>query len=306
MNGNPKLSDLEGQWLAFYASYLLVFGFIHAQGEQKNQDISGCFRWINLAQTISQCKSAALSYCQPSPTAAESWALLPSKEDMSRVPTLLTTNFVVALTNIIRLQIESSQMSLKIYYISSLSKHTCAKFTHGDTQVHMRTCIHKHAYIALKQIWYTKQACISLIYLVLYFIICEALEIRRVLISLYYLPRDSRANCRFIYFFSHTFPEACSGNENNFRYISTALKVVIIIIQKNLVACKYLNFILSILALWVLAVSLNWCLYILRFFSNFRNKIANNNSNHKRTLLFKLSLRVWHPSRCWWVFRKEI
>lgn len=126
------------------------------------------------------------------------------------------------------------------------------------------------------------------------------------LISLYYLPRDSRANCRFIYFFSHTFPEACSGNENNFRYISTALKVVIIIIQKNLVACKYLNFILSILALWVLAVSLNWCLYILRFFSNFRNKIANNNSNHKRTLLFKLSLRVWHPSRCWWVFRKEI
>lgn len=73
-------------------------------------------------------------------------------------------------------------------------------------------------------------------------------------------------------FFSHTLPAAYSSNENNFRYISVALKVVIIIIQKNLVAYKYLTFILGILVLRLLAVSLNRCSYSSLIFLPFQKQ----------------------------------
>ena len=67
----------------------------------------------------------------------------------------------------------------------------------------------------------------------------------------------------FFFFFSHIIPAACSGNENHFRYISIALKVVIITIQKSPVVYKYLNVILSVSVLWLLALSSNGCSYIL-------------------------------------------
>lgn len=114
------------------------------------------------------------------------------------------------------------------------------------------------------------------------------LELEGRLIYLYYCSTDFRINAWF--FFLHKFHAACSGNKNNFRYISTTPKVVIIVFQKTLVAYKYLNFILSILVLWLSVVSLNWCSNILIwFFSHFKNKIANN-SIHKIILLFDFSL----------------
>lgn len=135
----------------------------------------------------------------------------------------------------------------------------------------------------------------------LYFM--KHLELEGWLIYLYYCSRDFRANAWF--FFLHTFPAACSGNKNNFRYISTTPKVVIIIFQKTLVAYKYLNFILSILVLWLSVVSLNWCSTILIWFVfYFKNKIANN-SIYKIILLIEFSLRVQNPNSYWWVFIKE-
>ena len=127
------------------------------------------------------------------------------------------------------------------------------------------------------------------------------------------MPRNSR-QCLIIFlpyiyiyiyiYFSHNI---CSmfWQWNHFRYISIALKVVVITIQNSPVVYKYLNFILSISVLWLLALSSNWCSYILLwFFFQFKEKITNNH-NHKRILLFKLSLKVPHPSRYWWVFTRN-